>query len=195
MRRTDGGFVQAKLFVNTGFFPAYFSPSDSGSLVWGAGPIVLLPTSTDDRLGGSTWGGGLSAVVLKMQDKWVYGGLISQVWDFGGSSDPAQNEQIDLLTIQPFVNYNLEDGWYVTAAPIWTRNGENSGDKWTVPLGGGAGKVFRVGRQPMNLNAQLFYNVEEIRAGAVHLVDEHHARHFVLVGLAPDRLGLGLHAG
>ena len=36
---------------------------------------------------------------------------------------------------------------------------------------------------------------EEVGADAVHLVDEAHARHVVLVGLAPDRLGLGLHAG
>ena len=32
----------------------------------------------------------------------------------------------------------------------------------------------------------------EIRAGAIHLVDEAHARHAVLVGLTPDRLRLRL---
>ena len=36
---------------------------------------------------------------------------------------------------------------------------------------------------------------EEVRADAVHLVHEADARHVVLVGLAPDGLGLGLHAG
>ena len=35
----------------------------------------------------------------------------------------------------------------------------------------------------------------EVGAGAVELVDEAEARHAVAVGLAPDRLGLGLHAG
>ena len=34
----------------------------------------------------------------------------------------------------------------------------------------------------------------EVGAGAVHLVDERKARHGVLVGLAPDGLGLRLHA-
>ena len=35
----------------------------------------------------------------------------------------------------------------------------------------------------------------EVGAGAVHLVDEADARHVVLVGLAPHRLGLRLDAG
>ena len=35
----------------------------------------------------------------------------------------------------------------------------------------------------------------EVGAGAVELVDEADARHAVAVGLAPDRLGLGLDAG
>ena len=35
----------------------------------------------------------------------------------------------------------------------------------------------------------------EVGAGAVHLVDEADARHVILVGLAPHRLGLRLDAG
>jgi hypothetical protein len=35
----------------------------------------------------------------------------------------------------------------------------------------------------------------EVGAGAIELVDEAEARHAVAVGLAPDRLGLGLDAG
>ena len=38
-------------------------------------------------------------------------------------------------------------------------------------------------------------HVEEVGAHAVHLVDEDDARDFVLVGLAPDGLGLRLHRG
>ena len=37
-------------------------------------------------------------------------------------------------------------------------------------------------------------HAEEVRAGAIHLVDEGEARHAVLVRLAPDRLGLRLDA-
>jgi hypothetical protein len=38
------------------------------------------------------------------------------------------------------------------------------------------------------------YDLEEVGAGAVHLVDERQTRHLVLVGLAPDGFRLGLHA-
>ena len=35
----------------------------------------------------------------------------------------------------------------------------DAGNKWTVPFGGGFGKVFRLGSQPFNANTQAFYNV------------------------------------
>ena len=43
--------------------------------------------------------------------------------------------------------------------------------------------------------AHRLHGGEEVRAGAVHLVDERDARDAVAVGLAPDGLGLRLHAG
>ena len=49
----------------------------------------------------------------------------------------------------------------------------------------------RVGAEPV---AHRLHGGEEVRAGAVHLVDEGDARHLVLVRLPPDRLGLRLHA-
>ncbi len=48
----------------------------------------------------------------------------------------------------------------------------------------------RVGAQA---RTHLLVNLEEVGADAVHLVDERKPRHLVLVGLAPDRLRLGLH--
>ena len=49
----------------------------------------------------------------------------------------------------------------------------------------------RVGTQAI---ANLLHHAQVVGAGAIHLVDEDHARHFVLVTLAPDGLGLRLHA-
>jgi hypothetical protein len=140
-------------------FTAFFSPKDSGKLIWGAGPVLLLPTNTDDRLGADEWGAGPSAVFLTMHEEWVVGSLFSQVWDVGASS----GDEIDLFTWQYFVNYNMADGWYLVTSPIITGNdeAEKSGNKWTVPMGGGIGKVFRVGKQPMNAQAQYFYNLHE----------------------------------
>ncbi|MBW1786046.1 MAG: neuromedin U [Deltaproteobacteria bacterium] len=139
-------------------FTAFFSPRDSGKLTWGVGPVLLLPTATDDALGSDKWGAGASAVFLTMPGNWVVGSLFSNVWSFAGSG----NQDINLFTWQYFINYNLPNGWYLSSAPIITANWEaESRNKWTVPFGGGFGKIFRIGKQPMNAQVQAFYNVKK----------------------------------
>jgi hypothetical protein len=40
---------------------------------------------------------------------------------------------------------------YLTSAPILTVNWKaDSGQQWTVPLGGGVGKIFHLGKLPVN---------------------------------------------
>lgn len=144
-------------------FTAFFSPKDSGKMLWGAGPVLLIPTATDDALGSKKWGLGPSVVVLTTPGQWVIGSLFSNVWSFAGSGD----QDINLFTWQYFINYNLPNGWYLTSAPIITANWEaDSGDRWTVPFGGGFGKIFRIGKQPINAQMQAFYNVEKPTYGA-----------------------------
>jgi hypothetical protein len=140
-------------------FTAFLSPSSPfrGKLIWGAGPVLLAPTASDDRLGADKWGLGPSAVLLAMPGDFVVGSLISQVWSTGGSG----KNDVSVFTWQPFVNYNLPDGWYLTSSPLVTANWEadRSSDEWTVPLGGGIGKIFRIGSlPPMNAQVQGFYN-------------------------------------
>ena len=74
---------------------------------------------------------------------------------------PDRND-LNFFLLQYFVNYNLPDAWYLTSAPIITADWEaRSDDRWTIPFGGGFGKVFRLGGlPPMNFNIQVFYNVE-----------------------------------
>jgi hypothetical protein len=138
-------------------FTGFLSPSGSGKVTWGAGPIVLFPSATDNRLGADKWGLGPSIVVIAMPGNWVVGSLFSNVWSVGGSG----KEDVNLFTWQVISNYNLSDGWYLTAGPIITANWEaKSSDEWTVPVGGGFGKIFRIGSlPPMNAKIQGFYNV------------------------------------
>lgn len=139
-------------------FTAFLSPAKPATLVWGAGPVFLLPTATDNVLGSDKWGIGPSVVLLTMPGKWVVGSLFSNVWSFAGSGD----QDVNLFTWQYFINYNLPGGWYLTSSPIITANWEaDSGNKWTIPFGGGVGKIFKIGKQPMNAQVQAFYNVEK----------------------------------
>ena len=144
-------------------FTAFFSPAKSAGLIWGAGPVFLLPTASDDRLGSDKWGAGPSVVLLTIRGSWVAGSLFSNVWSFSGSGD----EDVNLFTWQYFINYNFPGGWYLSSSPIITANWEaDSGNEWTVPFGGGFGKVFRVGKLPLNASVQAFYNMEKPDYGA-----------------------------
>jgi hypothetical protein len=84
-------------------FTAFLSPANAGPVIWGVGPAIQLPTTTDDRLGSRKWGAGPSAVVLTMQGHWVIGAIVNQVWSIGGNSDRPNTSAF--LT-QPFVNYH-----------------------------------------------------------------------------------------
>ena len=58
--------------------------------------------------------------------------------------------------------YNLPNGWYLVSDMIMTANWDApSGQEWTVPIGGGVGKLFTIGKQPINANLQAYYNVEK----------------------------------
>jgi hypothetical protein len=134
-------------------FTGWFSPSAASMWIWGAGPVLVLPTSTDDELGTGEWSAGASVVVLTMPGDWVIGSLFSNVWDVSGSVD------VNFFTWQPIINYNLSDGWYLASVPIITANWEADSDqRWTVPVGGGVGKIFRIGKQPINMSVHVYYN-------------------------------------
>lgn len=137
----------------------FLGPSKPGKIIWGAGATFLLPTATDSRLGGKKWGAGPAAVGLTMQGPWVAGALVQNIWSFAGDSDTSDVNQ---LLVQYFVNYNLPNGWYLTSSPIITANWEaDSENRWTVPFGGGFGRLFRIGELPVNAQLQAFYNVEK----------------------------------
>ena len=147
---------------------AFVSPSKptADGIIWGAGAIVQMPTNTDARLGNKNWGLGPTAVVLRIKhgDPWVYGVLANNVWSL--SSDERGGAYNNGL-IQPFVNYNFKEGFYLTSAPVMTVNWKaDSGQKWTVPLGGGVGKIFHLGRLPVNTQLSAYYNVVHPDDGA-----------------------------
>ena len=66
-------------------------------------------------------------------DPWVYGVLANNIWSLTSNK---QGGSYNNGLIQPFVNYNFKEGFYLTSSPILTVNWKaDSGHKWTVPLG------------------------------------------------------------
>jgi len=141
----------------------YLSPAKATSFIWGVGPVLQFPTGTDLTLGNEQWAAGPAAVALIMDGPWVVGALANQLWSYGGNRDRGEFSQ---LTIQPFVNYNLRGGWYLVSSPIITANWDaKASDTWTVPVGGGVGKIFKIGGQPINAQLASYYNVERPDGG------------------------------
>jgi len=150
--------VERKTGIGDINYSLFFSPADSSGPIWGIGPSLSFPTASNDQLGSGKWSVGPSAVAL-WQPKWgTFGSLVAQLWSFAGDDDRADVSQ---FLIEPFVSYNLDNGWYLVTDMIITANWNGaSGKKWTVPVGGGIGKLFAVGKQPINANLQSYYMVE-----------------------------------
>jgi hypothetical protein len=130
----------------------YFSPAAAKDFIWGVGPSVTLPTATTRALGSNTLAIGPAAVGLVTPKPWVIGTLVRQLWSVTGP-----NQNVDQTLFQPFVNYNLPEGWYLVTSPIITANwSAPSSQRWNVPLGGGVGKIFKIYGQPMNASLQAF---------------------------------------
>ncbi|ODA66055.1 hypothetical protein A7A08_03069 [Methyloligella halotolerans] len=140
------------------FNPSFFFVTQvNPELMIGGGPTFLLPTNTDASLGVDKWGAGPTAAVVWTPGKWVVGGLVNNIWSFAGDSNEPDVNQ---FLFQYFVNYNLKDGWYLTSAPIITADwNAPSDDQWTLPLGGGVGRVFDIGSQPVNMSLSAYDNV------------------------------------
>lgn len=141
-------------------FTGFFSPAKPSKFVWGFGPVIQFPTHTDTWLGSDKWSGGPSAVGLFMEGPWVVGLLAQNIWSFAGPSTTRDNPAINQFLAQPFINYNLPKGWYLTFSPVITADWKAAGsDQWTVPLGLGFGKIFKIGKLPFNGQLAAFYNV------------------------------------
>ena len=137
-------------------FSAIFSPKESGKWIWGLSAVALLPTGAD-TLTQDKWGLGPTAVALTFDGPWVYGGLINNIWSVSGSGP----NDVNMMTLQPFINYNLPGGRYFTSSPLITANWEaDSGEQWTVPLGLGDGQIFKLGKAPVNGQISLYHNIE-----------------------------------
>jgi len=142
----------------------FLSPKDAGKIIWGIGPILSFPTATDDVLGTGKFGLGPTFVVLTISGPWVAGVLLNNIWSVAGKSDRAD---VNTMLIQYFINYNLAQGWYLVTAPIMTANWKaDSGNQWTVPLGAGVGKIFKIGSQPLNASVHAYSNVVKPDFGA-----------------------------
>ena len=137
--------------------PSFFiSPEYSGKVTWAVGPVLLIPTATNSALGDGKFCIGPTAAVLTQPGPWTIGVLVNNYWSVAGASD---RKNVNQMLLQYFLDYNLRHGWYLVSSPEMTAKWLEPSDKvWTVPLGGGIGRIVHFGSQATKISAQLFRN-------------------------------------
>jgi hypothetical protein len=141
---------------------AFFSPKEAteSGWIWGAGPVFLLPTATDDLLGADQWGLGPTAVALKQQGPWTFGGLANHIWSVAGDDD---RPDINATFLQPFATYATPGGWSFTTTIEATRDWENR--EWNLPLTVSAAKVTKLGSQMVQFFGGVRYYMDSTPNG------------------------------
>lgn len=142
-----------------------FTAPLSDSFMLGFGPTFVFPTDTlmndtEDRrsreLGSGKFSLGPAITIVTQPKPWTAGLSIKQIWSaFGNKSRDGVSQMI----LEPFVNYNFSDGWYLVSdmhmISNWNKD-NNSG--WTVPIGAGMGKLIPVGKHALNTRLEGYYN-------------------------------------
>jgi hypothetical protein len=131
----------------------FFSPKKptSGGWIWGAGPVIYLPTATSDLLGADKWGLGPTAVFLKQEHGWTYGILANHIWSIGGSG----KADISNTYLQPFLTYTTKTHTSFTINSESTYNWET--EQWAVPFNFMVSQLIKVGQQRLQLQAGARY--------------------------------------
>jgi hypothetical protein len=126
----------------------FFSPvrPTARGWIWGAGPVLQLPTATDDLLGEEKWGAGPTAVVLKQEGRVTYGALVNQVWSFAGEDSRTD---VSRTFLQPFVSYTTKTFTTLGLNAESTYDWEH--EQWTVPLNAFVQQLLKVGKQPISV--------------------------------------------
>jgi hypothetical protein len=125
----------------------FFSPSQPGplGLIWGIGPVALLPTSTEDFLGAQKFGLGPTAVVLRQDGGWTYGMLANHLWSIGGT---RSTPDVNATFLQPFLSYTTKT--HTTFLLNTESTYDWTGTKWTVPLNTSVSQLLKIGKLPVS---------------------------------------------
>lgn len=123
---------------------SFFSPKEptSGGLIWGAGPVFLIPTATDNLLGTEKFGVGPTAVVLKQAGQFTFGALVNHIWSVAGNDSRAD---VNNTFLQPFFAKNFKGGYALTLNTELTQNWDADSTSGFLHLIGA--KVFNIGKQ------------------------------------------------
>ena len=119
--------------------PSELTDVGRGKLLWGLGPTFIFPTATNDNLGSEKWSIGPAGLLMYMDPAFKAGFLAQQWFSYAGKDD---RPDVSKANIQPIFYYSLPHLWQIGTSPNILVNWEgSSGNRWTVPVGGGVNKT------------------------------------------------------
>jgi len=135
----------------------FFSPKEPGpgGWIWGAGPVFLYPSATEDLLGTEKFGLGPTAVFLKQEHGWTYGALVNHIWSVAGNDNRGD---VSSTFLQPFVAFTTKKQTTFTLNMESTYDWENS--QWTVPINAMVAQLVKIGKAPVQFQIGARYYAE-----------------------------------
>lgn len=135
----------------------FFSPKapTAGGLIWGLGPVFLLPAASDAALGSEKWGAGPTAVVLTQKGSWTLGVLANHIWSFAGDDNRTG---VNATFVQPFASYITQTKTTFTLQTETTYDWQ--GEQWSVPVNAVVNQLVKFGQMPVQLGLGARYWVD-----------------------------------
>ena len=137
--------------------------------VWGPIAAMQLPTATSDRTGKDKYSLGGGALLMFSKSGLFANGDTLQIGVYGynlwSAAGRDSRPNVNTLFMGPILNYHFnkffgQKGWYLRwtdelQSYDWKAGGSNTA---AIPVGGALGKVFAIGKMPVNIFLGSNYN-------------------------------------
>lgn len=134
-------------------YESFYTPAGRRNANLGAGFALQIPSATDPQIGSRKWSAGLAAAAHTEIGFLTAGLRANHLWSFAGKDD---RPDVNRTEIEYWLYANLGSGWWIGTSPLSTADWEaGPDDRWTVPAGGGIGRIFG-SRIPVNLSLEAY---------------------------------------
>jgi len=128
---------------------------------FGVGPLLTLPTATEERLGSGKYSAGIANVLFNARSRlFQYGYLLTWQHSFAGDAD---RDTVNIAALQPFALLQLGGGTYLRSVGIWYYDFEH--ERYSIPIGLGIGQVIKMEKTVFNVFIEPQYSVADRGAG------------------------------
>jgi hypothetical protein len=139
----------------------YFLPKlETKGVTAGVGYNLTIPTAgSNDFTGQGKWSLGPTLVYLNLQTpSWQWGLLSYGSWSF--ASQDSDRSHVSTISVQPLLTKHFDEGWYARLPEVPATYDFRT-DSWQTAWGAAVGKVLNLGKQPVNMFGEIYYNSED----------------------------------